>query len=61
VPALVLQAPELPRTANNKLAEIPVKRILAGKEPGNRAALSNPASLDFFENQARAVIVMKLG
>jgi acetoacetyl-CoA synthetase len=48
VPALVLQAPELPRTTNNKLAELSVKRILRGEDPGNSSALANPTSLEFF-------------
>jgi acetoacetyl-CoA synthetase len=52
VPALILEAPELPRTTNNKLAELSVKRILHGVDPGNSAALANPESLDFFRNSA---------
>jgi acetoacetyl-CoA synthetase len=49
LPALIFEAPALPRTTNNKLAELSVKRILAGADPGNRAALSNPESLYYFE------------
>ncbi len=60
-PALTLQAEELPKTTNNKLAEIAVKRILAGKEPGNRSALANPGSLDYFENVAFDLVRSKLG
>ena len=48
VPALILQAPELPRTPNNKLSELSVKRLLCGEDPGNSAALANPESLTFF-------------
>jgi acetoacetyl-CoA synthetase len=48
-PALIFEARELPRTTNGKLAELSVKRILAGADPGNRAALINPESLDFFQ------------
>jgi acetoacetyl-CoA synthetase len=51
VPALVVQAPDLPRTPNNKLAELAVKRILHGQSPGNVAALINPESLDFFKEE----------
>jgi acetoacetyl-CoA synthetase len=47
-PALIFEARELPRTTNGKLAELSVKRILAGADPGNQAALINPESLDFF-------------
>ena len=53
VPSLILQAPDLPRTANNKLSELTVKRILRGEEPGNRAALANPECLSFFEGPAK--------
>lgn len=52
VPALILQAPELPRTTNNKLAELSVKRILHGSDPGNSTALANPDSLEFFRSSA---------
>lgn len=52
VPAAIIQAPELPRTTNNKLAELSVKRILRGEDPGNASALANPKSLDFFKHHA---------
>ncbi len=48
LPARIIQAPDLPRTPNNKLAELTVKRILHGQDPGNTSALVNPASLEFF-------------
>ena len=48
VPALIVQAPDVPRTPNNKLAELTVKRILHGQDAGNAAALVNPESLEFF-------------
>ncbi len=50
VPAIIAQAPDLPRTPNNKLAELTVKRILHGQDPGNVAALINPESLNFFRS-----------
>ena len=53
VPALIIQAPQVPRTTNNKLSELSVKRILAGKDPGNSAALSNPESLDWFKGEGK--------
>jgi acetoacetyl-CoA synthetase len=61
VPAAILQAPDLPRTANNKLSELSVKRILRGDEPGNRSALANPESLAFFEGEGRAAVKGVLG
>lgn len=61
VPAAIIQAPDVPRTANNKLSELAVKRILRGDDPGNRSALANPESLRFFEGQGRAIVVRMLG
>jgi acetoacetyl-CoA synthetase len=61
VPALIIQAPELPRTTNNKLAELSVKRILRGEDPGNSSALANPASLDFFISSAVPIVRTRLG
>jgi acetoacetyl-CoA synthetase len=52
VPALIIQAPDLPRTTNNKLAELTVKRILAGQDPGNISALANPGCLEFYVGAA---------
>jgi acetoacetyl-CoA synthetase len=61
VPALLLQAPELPRTTNNKLAELSVKKILKGEDPGNASALANPASLEYFSGTALKSVRAKLG
>jgi acetoacetyl-CoA synthetase len=61
VPALVLQAPELPRTTNNKLAELSVKKILKGEEPGNASALANPDSLKYFTSKAVHSVKAALG
>jgi acetoacetyl-CoA synthetase len=57
VPALILQAPDVPRTPNNKLAELTVKRILHGQDPGNTAALVNPGCVEFFLSVARQMVV----
>ena len=51
VPAVIVQAPEVPRTSNNKLSELSVKRILKGEDPGNASALANPSSLEFFKGE----------
>lgn len=51
-PALIVQAPEVPRTSNNKLSELSVKRILKGEDPGNSSALANPECLEFFKDEA---------
>jgi acetoacetyl-CoA synthetase len=49
VPALILEAPDIPYTLNMKKVESAVTNILNHREVTNRDALINPASLDFFE------------
>lgn len=61
VPALIMQAPAVPRTSNNKLSELTVKRLLRGEEPGNLSALANPESVDFFAREAREAVIKVLG
>lgn len=61
VPALVVQAPELPRTSNNKLSEITVKKVLRGEDPGNLGALANPESVEFFTRDAKEIVTRALG
>jgi acetoacetyl-CoA synthetase len=61
VPALILQAPDVPRTSNNKLSELSLKRVLAGKEVGNLSALSNPDSIKYFLHEGLAAVKMALG
>ncbi len=61
VPAVVVQAPELPRTSNAKLSELSVKRILKGEDPGNVSALGNPHSLDFFKAEGLLRVRSALG
>ena len=55
VPNYIYQIEEIPQTLNGKKLEVPVKKILAG-EPADEAAskdsLSNPESLDYFEDLA---------
>jgi acetoacetyl-CoA synthetase len=51
-PALIVEVPDVPRTSNNKLSELSVKKILKGEEPGNSSALANPESLTFFKEEA---------
>jgi acetoacetyl-CoA synthetase len=60
VPALIVEAPGVPRTTNNKLSELSVKRILKGKDPGNRSALANPEVLDFYLTEGRARVQREL-
>jgi acetoacetyl-CoA synthetase len=50
VPALILQAPDFPRTKSNKLAEIAVANAINKVANTNLSALANPDSLDWFTN-----------
>jgi acetoacetyl-CoA synthetase len=49
VPALIIEAPDIPYTLNMKKVESSVTNILNGREVTNREALINPGSLDFYE------------
>lgn len=48
VPWKIVQAPDFPRTRNNKLAELAVRDTLKGIQIKNRDALANPEALDYF-------------
>ncbi|WP_455463874.1 acetoacetate--CoA ligase [Candidatus Hodarchaeum mangrovi] len=49
VPAIILETPDIPYTFSMKKVEIAVTNILHGRTVTNRGALSNPESLDYFE------------
>jgi len=49
VPAIILEAPDIPYTYNMKKVEIAVSNIINGKTAPNRDALMNPESLDFYQ------------
>ena len=49
VPALILEAPDIPYTFNMKKVEIAVSNIVNGKPVTNRDAIVNPESLEYFE------------
>lgn len=49
VPAIIIEAPELPRTRSGKLVELAVSHVVHGRPVKNREALANPESLAFFE------------
>jgi acetoacetyl-CoA synthetase len=61
VPALILQAPEIPRTTNNKISEMTVKRVLRGETVSNVSALANPGCVEFYSGEARSRVVAALG
>jgi acetoacetyl-CoA synthetase len=51
VPDEVIAIPEVPKTLTGKLLEVPVKRLLMGRdvqEAASRDALANPEALDWF-------------
>ena len=49
VPALILEAPDIPYTFNMKKVEIAVTNIINGKPVLNKDSLINPESLNYFE------------
>ncbi|WP_281646315.1 acetoacetate--CoA ligase [Parendozoicomonas sp. Alg238-R29] len=50
VPAVIVQAPDLPRTVSGKLTELAVRALIHGEEVKNTDALANPDSLVFFKD-----------
>jgi acetoacetyl-CoA synthetase len=50
VPALIVQAPDFPRTKSNKLVEIAVANAINKVEITNSSALANPESLNWFKD-----------
>jgi acetoacetyl-CoA synthetase len=55
VPALILEAPEIPYTLNMKKVESAVTNILNGRPVANQDSLSNPSSLDYFREVAQGL------
>ena len=56
VPDNIYQVQAIPYTLTGKKLEVPVRRILMGMDPekaANRAALMNPAALDYFIDYAK--------
>ena len=50
VPAIIIKAPEIPRTKSGKIVELAVKQLINGEKINNKEAIANPESLHFFEN-----------
>jgi acetoacetyl-CoA synthetase len=50
VPAVIMTAPEIPRTISGKTVELAVRRALHGQPVDNVDALANPQALDYFRN-----------
>ena len=57
VPALILEAPDIPYTFSMKKVEIAVANILNGLPVTNREALINPEALTYFEEVAKRLQV----
>ncbi len=56
VPDKIYQVLDIPYTLTGKKLEVPIRRILMGVDPdkaANRAALRNPAALDYFIDYAK--------
>jgi acetoacetyl-CoA synthetase len=53
VPALIIEAPDIPYTFNMKKVESAVANIVNGQRVTNRDALINPESLAFFEKVSK--------
>ena len=50
VPAIILEAPDVPYTINGKKVEVAVKKLIHGQEVKNRDALRNPECLEFYKS-----------
>lgn len=50
VPAVIVEAPDLPHTRSGKLVELAVREVIHGRPVKNVGALANPESLEFFGN-----------
>jgi len=58
VPDEIIEVPDIPYTISGKKTEMPVKKILMGKDPGqviNSGSLKNPASMDFYVHLAKNI------
>jgi acetoacetyl-CoA synthetase len=54
VPDEVIEVPEIPKTLTGKPLEVPIKRLLMGRDPkAHRDALASPGALDWFIDFAR--------
>jgi acetoacetyl-CoA synthetase len=59
VPAVIIQAPDLPRTLNAKIAELAVRDVIAGRTVRNTGSLANPDALEFFKCLPELISVEK--
>lgn len=62
VPDDIFQVPEVPYTLTGKKMEVPVTRVLAGKDPdtaASRGAMRDPAAFDWFVRFAKEMPVLE--
>ncbi|WP_133130293.1 acetoacetate--CoA ligase [Legionella yabuuchiae] len=52
VPAKIIQVPDIPRTINNKIVELAVRKIIHGQPVNNTQSLANPEALEYFKSLA---------
>jgi acetoacetyl-CoA synthetase len=50
VPTKIIPVPDIPYTLNMKKVELAVKKVIQGQAVLNKDALSNPETLDYYEN-----------
>ena len=50
VPAKIVPIPDIPRTMNNKIAELAVREVIHGRPVKNVDALANPESLELYRD-----------
>jgi acetoacetyl-CoA synthetase len=50
VPAKILRVADIPRTMNNKIAELAVREVIHGRPVRNVDALANPQSLELYRD-----------
>ncbi|CAF4570422.1 unnamed protein product, partial [Rotaria socialis] len=50
VPELILQVPDIPYTISMKKVEVPVRRIIEGKQIHATGSLANPECLEHYRN-----------
>ncbi|UTI65402.1 acetoacetate--CoA ligase [Paraconexibacter antarcticus] len=56
VPDELVAAPDLPKTLTGKLLEVPIKKLMMGRDPGsaaNAGSLANPEALQWFVDWCR--------
>jgi len=54
VPALIVRAPEMPRTRSGKMTELAVADIVANRTERDTSSLANPGSLEWFREWTKS-------